>query len=139
MQVLEIVRLELIFYGIGLLPFVFAGLLLGGALHLSDGFKGWVNNWEVINGVLWVGGMVMVVVKVVGLCYEGINTRKGTKYPTEDQVTDTAVMAGLYAILAILEVVLGVWRKKKNGKGGDDVSLASGTSPVMEIREFGTA
>ena len=74
----------------------------------------------------------MCVVKVVGLSKEGINGRKGSKYPISDQVIDIAVMAGVYAVIAILEVVLGFWTvKRRQG------SLRSGTSPVIGQEEMG--
>ncbi|TVY53107.1 hypothetical protein LSUE1_G010173, partial [Lachnellula suecica] len=88
MQTLEIVRLELIHFGIGLLPFTYVGLLLGALLHFSEGVRGRVRGWVALNAVLWLGGMAVCVVKVVGLVKEGINGRKGSKYPVSDQVID---------------------------------------------------
>lgn len=113
MQTLEIVRLELLDFGIGLLPFVFVGLLLGGSLHYTGGISRRIIFWEVINAVVWVGGIVMCIIQVVGLTNEGINGRKGSKYPVSDQVIDVAVMAGVYAVIGILEVVLGMWRRTR--------------------------
>lgn len=112
MQTLEIVRLALIHFGIGLLPFSYVGLLLGGALHWTRGVGGRIAGWEGVNAVLWIGGMVMTVVKTVGLVNEGIHGRKGSKYPVVDQVTDVAVIAGVYLVIQVLEVALGVWRRK---------------------------
>lgn len=66
-----------------------------------------------MNAVLWGGGVAMCVVKVVGLDNEGIDGRKGSKYPVADQVTDVAVMAGVYAAIAVLEGVLMVWRRSR--------------------------
>jgi hypothetical protein len=123
MQVLEIVRLELLSYGFGLLPFVVVGLLLGGALHFTRGFGSQLRFWEGINGIVWVGGITMCIVKVISLIEEGINTRQGSKYPTSDQVTDVAVMAGLYIIIAILEVGLGVWRRHRDQMAASKAGL----------------
>lgn len=75
----------------------------------------------------------MCVIKVVGLTKEGINGRKGSKYPISDQVIDVAVMAGVYAVIAVLEAVLGVWRSKRRQRR--EGSLQSGTSPVMGREE----
>lgn len=136
MQVLEIVRLELIHFGIGLLPFVFVGLMLGAYLHWSEGCSGRIRFWQVVNMVLWLGGMAMCVVKVVGLCNEGIHARKGSKYPMEDQVTDTAVIAGVYAIIAILEVVIGFMKKSQRSRNAEEMSLGSGASPVLGQSAF---
>jgi hypothetical protein len=48
-----------------------------------------------VNGILWIGGVAMCTVKVIGLSKGGINGRKGSKYPISDQVIDIAVMAGV--------------------------------------------
>lgn len=40
MQTLEIVRLALIHFGVGLQPFTYVGLLLGGLLHWTGGLNG---------------------------------------------------------------------------------------------------
>lgn len=110
MQTLEIVRLSLIQIGIGLLPFAYVGLIIGGALHWSNGVQGRIKTWQGINAVIWLGGTAMTVAKVVGLVKEGINGRIGSKYPISDQTIDVAVMAGVYAVIGMLEVVLGLWR-----------------------------
>lgn len=114
MHTLEIVRLALIRFGIGLLPFAYVGLVLGGALHWSRGAGGQVPAWMAVNLLVWVGGMVMSVVKVVGLDNEG-NPRRGSKYPMSDQVLDVAVIAGVYGVIAVLEVVTALWRKRSMG------------------------
>lgn len=134
MQTLEIVRLELLHFGISLLPFVYVGLLMGMLLHYTQGFKGRVRGWQAVNAVVWVGGIVMTVVKVVGLSNEGIEGRKGSKYPVSDQVIDVAVMAGVYAFIAILEGVLGIWsgRRGRGGVGEDGM----GGGPVLEETEL---
>ena len=116
MQVLETVRLELIHFGIGLQPFVFVGLILGAWLHWSEGARGRIRGWQTINAVVWMGGVVMCAVQVVGLSKEGIIGRKGSKYPISDQVTDIAVMAGLYAVIAMLELLLGFWRASRRAR-----------------------
>lgn len=133
---LEIVRLELIHFGIGLLPFVYVGLIVAAGLYWSEGVKGRVRGWQVINAVIWIGGIVMSVVKVVGLTKEGIDSRKGSKYPLSDQVTDIAVMAGVYAAITILEVVLTFWRALRRVREERAASPQSGISPVMENTEF---
>ena len=132
MMTLEIVRLELLHFKIGLLPFTYVGMILAGVLHWSEGAKGRIRGWQGINGVVWIGGIVMSVVQVVGLSKEGINGRKGSKYPISDQVIDVAVMAGVYAVVAILEVVLGFWRALRRASARRASSPQSGMSPVME-------
>jgi hypothetical protein len=127
MQVLEIVRLELLHFGIGLQPFVFVGLTLGAVLHWSEGARGRIRGWQTINAVVWMGG-----VQVIGLSKEGINGRKGSKYPISDQVIDVAVMAGVYAVIMILELVLGFWRASRRAR---ENTPRSGMSPVMGTSE----
>ncbi|KAK8148931.1 hypothetical protein G3M48_008736 [Beauveria asiatica] len=117
MHTLEIVRLALIHVGIGLLPFAHVGLLLGAALHSSRGAAGKVPAWLLVNMVVWLGGMAMSVVKAVGLDREG-NLRKGSKYPMSDQVLDVAVIAGVYGVIATLELVTGLWRRHNQYNDG---------------------
>ncbi|KAJ3473286.1 hypothetical protein NLG97_g10396 [Lecanicillium saksenae] len=115
MHTLEIVRLSLIHFGIGLLPFVYVGLLLGAALHLSKGAAGKVPAWLPANMVVWLGGMAMSIVKVVGLDGEP-DLRKGSKYPMSDQILDVAVIAGVYGVVAALELVTWIWRRQNSRK-----------------------
>lgn len=134
MEVLEIVRLSLIKFGIGLLPFVIIGLLVGGVFHYTHGLGDRIWMWQAINISVWAGGMVFSIIKTVGLVYEGVEERKGTKYPMEDQITDTGVMAGVYAVLVVLESVLWWWQEKRRSR--EEESLGSGT-PVLEGGRFG--
>lgn len=71
----------------------------------------------------------MSVVKVVGLVKEGIHGRKGSKYPVSDQVIDVSVAAGVYAIIALLEVLLMFARGKRamtSTEEGDRVIFGAG-------------
>lgn len=136
MQTLEIVRLELLHFGIGLQPFTYVGLILGALLHCSEGASGRIRGWQAINGVVWIGGVVMSAVQVVGLSKEGINGRKGSKYPISDQVIDVAVMAGVYAVVMILELVLVFWRASRRARSQKENTPQSGMSPVIETTEF---
>lgn len=122
MQTLEIVRLSLIHFGIGLLPFTYVGLLLGAALHMSEGFHGRIPGFQGINTIIWLGGMVMNVVKVAGLARAGINGRKGSKYPVSDQVIDVAVIAGVYAVIGVLEFVASGRQATKSSQSKDSVA-----------------
>lgn len=107
MCVLEITRLSLAHLGIGLLPFTFVGLLVAAMLRFTDGMGGRVRGWRWANLALWVVLAGMNGVKIAEEVKEGIDTRKGTKYPESDEVIDVSVMVGVYAALAVLEVVLG--------------------------------
>ena len=69
--------------------------------------------WRGANTLMWIGLLTMSVVKTVGLVKmenKGIY-RTGSRYPMSDQVIDVAVMAGVYLVIAILEVWLGLWRR----------------------------
>lgn len=120
MLTLEIVRLALINRSPDLLPFQYVALALGAFLHFTNGAWGRVREayWRGANVFVWVGLLAVTCVKVAGLgmmmdmgdVKKGFE-RKESKYPLSDQVIDLAVMAGLYAVLAVLEGVLGVWKK----------------------------
>ncbi|CAG8956502.1 hypothetical protein HYFRA_00003889 [Hymenoscyphus fraxineus] len=115
MLTLELVRLSMINFGVGLLPFEYIGLLVGAYLHFSNGIGGRIMGWRWSNtGVLWVGGLVVNVVKVVGLAKEG-GVREG-KYPLSDQITDVAVSAGVFGVIAILEGWLWVLGRRGNAE-----------------------
>jgi hypothetical protein len=130
MITLEIVRLELLNFGIGLIPFAYVGLIISAALHWSEGFHGRVRGWQAVNGVVWIGGTVVSAVQAAGLVKEGIDGRMGSKYPVSDQVIDVAVMAGVYVVVGVLELGLGVWRAKSGEREGRDEDSALG--PVMD-------
>ncbi|RFU32790.1 hypothetical protein B7463_g3548, partial [Scytalidium lignicola] len=129
MVTLEIVRLSLIHFGITLLPFAYVGLILVLLLHWSEGLFGRVRGWMKVNLVILVGGVAVSVVKIVGLVKEGIHGRKGSKYPISDQVIDVGVMAGVYAIIALMEIGLAVVnaRRRRNlARDGDQLVFGAG-------------
>ena len=106
MCTLEIVRLSLALIGIGLLPFTYVGLLVAFALRFSQRLRRPIQNWRWASLSLWVSLAVANGVKLSGELKEGINLRKGTKYPMIDQITDVAVMIGVLVFLSVLEVCL---------------------------------
>ncbi|MCJ1351245.1 MAG: hypothetical protein MMC33_001228 [Icmadophila ericetorum] len=105
MNILEITRLSLAHLGIGLLPFIFPSLLIAGALHHTYGFRDRVRGWRWANVGLWVGLIVVELVKLAEEGKEGVGTRKGTKYPESDEIIDVGVMVGCYVVVAVLEVL----------------------------------
>jgi len=126
MQTLDIVRLALTDLGIGLLPFIYVGLLLALGLHATNGCWERIENgyWVSANVFLWVGLMAFSAVKTVGLRYmenKGLD-RIPSKYPTSDQVLDLAVSSGVYLVLAGLEVGLAFWRRRRivGGRRSED-------------------
>ena len=63
----------------------------------------WLVRW--INLGLWTALAVCDAVKIVEEVKAGAGTRKGTKYPMSDEITDVGVMVGVYVALGVLEVV----------------------------------
>ena len=106
MCILEIVRLSLAHLGTGLLGFIFVSLITAGTLRFTNGLNGVAFGWRWLNLALWVCLAITNGVKVSQEVKEGINTRKGSKYPIVDQVTDISVMIGVYVALGILEICL---------------------------------
>lgn len=108
MCILEIVRLSLAHLGIGLLPFTFVTLITASAVRFTKGLGGRIFGWRYLNLAVWIALAVTNGVKVAEETKEGVNMRKGSKYPVADEVTDVSVMIGVYAVLAILEASLRV-------------------------------
>ena len=108
MCILEIVRLSITHLGIGLLPFTFVALIAAAAVRFTKGLRGRIYGWRFLNLALWIALAVTDGVKVAEERKEGTSARKGSKYPVEDEITDVSVMIGVYAVLAILEIFLGV-------------------------------
>ena len=107
MCILEIVRLSLAHLGIGLLPFTFITLITAAAVRFTKGLQGRMHGWRYLNVGVWIALAVANGVKIAGEKKEGVGARKGSKYPVVDQVTDISVMVGVYAVLGVLEVILG--------------------------------
>ena len=108
MCILEIVRLSLAHLGIGLLPFTFVALILAAGVRFTGGLGGRIVGWNYLQLALWISLAVTNGVKVAEENKEGTGARKGSKYPVADEITDVSVMIGVYAVLAVLEVSLGV-------------------------------
>jgi len=107
MCILEIVRLSLTHLGAGLLPFTFVTLVIASTLRLTQGFRGRIKGWRWANLAVWIALAVANGVKIAEEVKEGTGARKGSKYPVSDEITDVSVMIGVYAALAVLEVIMG--------------------------------
>lgn len=99
--------------GVGLLPFTFVALITAAAMRFTKGLKGRVYAWRYLNLALWVALAVTNGVKIAEETKEGTAARKGSKYPVADEITDVAVMIGVYAVLASLEITLSVLDAKR--------------------------
>ena len=108
MCILEIVRLSLAHLGVGLLPFTFVTLITAAAVRFTKGLGGRIFGWRYLNLAVWIALAVTNGVKVAEETKEGLDMRKGSKYPVADEVTDVSVMIGVYAVLVVLEASLRV-------------------------------
>jgi hypothetical protein len=129
MQTLEIVRLSLEDFGVALLPFNYVGLILGLVVHATNGYRGRIpaSFWVGLNVFLWLGMMIVSLVKVGGLVKmesRGIY-RTDSKYPMSDWVIDVSVIAGVYLALFILELCLRRWHRKGMVRREDEVDVGS--------------
>ena len=106
MCTLEIVRLSLARLGIGLLPFTLASLIVAGVVRATAGLQGKVSMWRWLNFGLWIMLAATNSVKIVQEVKEGVHAREGSKYPVVDQLTDVAVMVGVYTVLAAMEILI---------------------------------
>ena len=98
---LEIARLVAASLGIGLLPFVYVGIIIVGAMHIFQ--RGIAP--RMLNAGFWILLGVMNAVKVATEIKEGIGERKNTAYPMVDEVTDVTVIIGVCIVLAGLEII----------------------------------
>ena len=108
MCILEIVRLSLARLGIGLLPFTFVTLITAAVVRFTKGLGGRTAGLRYVNVAAWIALAVTNGVKVAEETKEGLGARKGSKYPVADEVTDVSVMIGVYAVLVLLEISLGI-------------------------------
>jgi hypothetical protein len=106
MTVLEVARLILADLGVGLLPFVWPAFIIAGILRFSHGLRGKFPTYWIAGVVLWLLLIVTNAVKMAEMVKEGAGTRKGTKYPMSDEITDVGVYMGVYLVLMFAEV----WR-----------------------------
>ena len=108
MCILEIVRLSLAHLGIGLLPFTFVTLITAAVVRFTRGLGGKIAGSRYANVAVWIALAVTNGVKVAEETKEGVGARKGSKYPVADEITDVSVMIGVYAVLALLEISMGI-------------------------------
>lgn len=104
MESLEIARLSVAHLGIGLLPFVFVGVLVAGIVHavIPTRFA------RAVGALFWIALAATMAVKLAALREEeGRYNRYGiaAKYPLGDEVTDVGVMIGVEVVLAVLETI----------------------------------
>ena len=82
--------------------------MMAAVVRFTAGLGGRIRGWNVLNIALWIALAVTNGVKIAEETKEGTGARKGSKYPVADEITDVAVMVGVYAVLASLEVILSL-------------------------------
>lgn len=87
------------------------------------------------NMVIWVGGVAVCIVQALGLGkqgFHGTEGRVGSKYPVSDQVIDVGVMAGVYAVIGLLEAVI-LWTKPrvKEEEDGEEMVFDDGVAMAL--------
>ncbi|KAI5359424.1 hypothetical protein Slin15195_G070510 [Septoria linicola] len=111
---LEIARLVDAELGIGLLPFMYPGIILAAALHAlvcrqGSSKAGSRTLAKSINALYWVLLAVVFAIKVATYVKEGVHSRDGIepidRYKVVDEVTDVGVMIFLAVVLVVLEFV----------------------------------
>ena len=147
MLALQLARLDIAKLGVGMLPFTFATLLIAGALRFTNGGQNTFLGWRWLNFAVFLLLVVMCSVKIAeenkgkavwNLAKSDGNTTmmpengqeyyngpkgrglEGKQYPVSDEVTDVATMVGVYAVLAVLELVLSPRRVQELGVSGYD-------------------
>jgi hypothetical protein len=106
MTALEVARLVLANLGIGLLPFEWAAFGVAAILRFTRGLNGKMSKYWIAGAILWSCLLAANAVRVAEMMKEGAGTRKGTKYPMSDQITDVGVLLGVYVVLIGAEI----WR-----------------------------
>jgi hypothetical protein len=109
MESVEIARLVQIEYGIGLLPFVYAGCVIAAVLQASSRGCERLQGWQIANLLFWILSLAVTSVKLASLGRLSMTSefrRDETVYSIPHQVNDLAIEVAFFAILAGLEVGL---------------------------------
>jgi hypothetical protein len=102
MLTVELVRDGLAHLGLGLLPVLYTSLILGPIVRKLEG------HWWAGNCILWALLAIIDATKVAGEVKEKkVFPRKASKYPVSDQITDVWLQVLFYALLVIVEILLG--------------------------------
>ncbi|KAJ7773267.1 hypothetical protein B0H16DRAFT_1714162 [Mycena metata] len=122
MTILELVRLALEQFGVGLLPFNTIGLICAFVVLLRERKSGRTRRTLAILAVYWFFLTIFEAIKVARLhTLEELNptTTKTSQYPSSDWFLDNAVMLALYFIFFCGETVnLVLMRRQRNMEGG---------------------
>ena len=126
MESVEVARFATTNLGVGLVPFVYAGCVVAGALQATGGLRGVLRGWQVAAFLFWVLSLCITTVKAAALAKfnkDGPEWRNDTAYSVDHQITDLVILVIFYAIAGILEVVLlvvrpGVQPRKGYREGG---------------------
>ncbi|KAF4869811.1 hypothetical protein CGCSCA1_v011105 [Colletotrichum siamense] len=110
MEAMEIGRLASINFGVGLLPFVFAGCGVCAVMQSTRGFQRRIRNWQPANIIFWIMSIAVTSIKFVTIVKAGQANpqarRAGSDYPTTHQLQDLGVLIACYILLLINEIAL---------------------------------
>ncbi|KAK7976467.1 hypothetical protein PG989_014930 [Apiospora arundinis] len=127
MQSVEIVQLERVSLGVGLLPFVYAGAAVAALLRFAEGlwgtsghsfFRETLSPFWVASLFLWTGSAAVTATKtialVTGLGLGGApHSRDETAYPVVHQFVDLVILTAFYALAAAGEAGMTVLRYRE--------------------------
>ena len=105
METVEIARLARADLGIALLPFVYAGCLLAGAVQATGAVRG----GQAANLLFWTLGLCITAVKTAAVARFGTTgplARQDTAYPIDHQITDLVILIIFYGLLMGLEIAM---------------------------------
>lgn len=125
MHTVEIARLAQIKYGVGLLPFVYAGCAVAAVMQGTKGLWGRVGGWQAANCMLWIGGLVMAAIKVAAVGKMGTTgpyAREDGPYSTPHQINDLIILIAFYALTLSLEIGLMLQAPIRRGPKGEKVA-----------------
>ncbi|KAJ7158761.1 hypothetical protein C8R46DRAFT_399847 [Mycena filopes] len=122
MTILELIRLVLEQFGVGLLPFNTVGLICAFVVLLRERKSGRTRQTLSILAVYWFFLAIFEAIKTARLhTLEELNptTTKTSQYPSSDWFLDNAVMAALYFVFFCAETVslIVLSRRQRNVEG----------------------
>lgn len=127
METVEVARLALAQLGVALVPFVYALCALAIALQATNGLRGVLRGWQVALLLAWLLSACITAAKLAAVREFGTDgpyARVGSRYPTDDQITDLAVLLVFYVLLVVLELILLLLRPNKGAVAANDAADA---------------
>ncbi|KAF9876357.1 hypothetical protein CkaCkLH20_06300 [Colletotrichum karsti] len=140
MEGMEIGRLASINFGIGLLPFIFAGCALSAVMQATRGANGRIRNWQPANIIFWIMSVAVTIIKIITIQKAGQHSpqarRAGTDYPITHQIQDLAVLVGCYGLLLINEIALMFQRTWEETINGENIKKLRLTRSISDQAQY---